>query len=107
MEIIYNHTAGYYQLVNWTGRNQVEATSDTDTALDGLTLNGDYLAVISGVNYLLKNIITAEDLHEQYLYARPTTITPGSTAAPVRKYRCREWDATNSEWLGWTAWSTL
>lgn len=107
MLVWYNQLKSCYELVSYTGQYQITAASDTDTALDDLTLNGDYLAVINSVNYKLTNVYNAEDLHEQYLYARPATITPGSTATPVRKYRCREWDATNSEWLGWTEWTVL
>jgi len=85
----------------------ITAASDTDTALDDLTRNTDYDIDISGTLHWLANILRDSDIQEQILLSRPVTITPGSTAAPVRKYRCREWDANNSVWMGWTEWTAI
>jgi archaellum component FlaC len=107
MEIIYNQTLARFILVNWSRTDNISATSDTDTVLDDLTDNKDFIVDIAGVKSRLTNVHTWNDLHEQYLYSRPATITPGSAATPVVKYRCRQYDSTNSVWLGWTEWTAI
>lgn len=105
IKIVYDGVNYRWVLFDEDYDTTISITSETDSALDALTVNKDYVINLSGEKSRLKNLYVPNVAHEQYWYTRPASVTAGSNATPVVKYRVRLYGG--SDWDGWSSWTTL